>query len=79
MDKETILNQFEKIENKIEELINAKNGIEAENIELRKKNNELEYLLQEKIDFESRNEELKTVVRTKLDSLIGRLEGFTEQ
>lgn len=78
MDNETIIAQFEKIEKRIESLINSNQTLENANRELKGKVERLETELQEKVDSESRNDEVRTLIRNKIDGLMERLEGITE-
>jgi regulator of replication initiation timing len=79
LDIEGILQQFELIEQKVEYVVRARNQLQKENDELNNRIVQLENLVQEKAEAQKRNEELTALVRTKIDSLIGRLEGTTEE
>jgi cell division protein ZapB len=79
LDQDTVLQQFEYLENKIERLIEALKRRENETAELRQENEHLVAQLQEKEAGEKRNDALKALVRTKIDSLMGRLSEFTEE
>lgn len=79
MDQETVLQQFENLSQKIENLIEACERYKAENLELRRNNETLTVQLQEKEASEKRSDELKALVRSKIDSLMGRLSQFTEE
>ena len=78
MDQETVMQQFEHLEQKIERLIEACERREAENLELKGRVETLVSQLQEKEAFEKRTNELKAMVRSKIDSLVGRLSQVTE-
>jgi len=78
LDIEAILKQFELIEQKVEYVVQARNQLQKENDELNNRIAQLETLVQEKADAQKKQEELTALVRTKIDSLIGRLEGTTE-
>lgn len=78
MDQETVMQQFEHLEQKIERLIEACERREAENQELKSQIETLVSQLQEKEAFEKRTNELKAMVRSKIDSLVGRLSQVTE-
>lgn len=78
MDQETVMQQFEHLELKIELLIEACERREAENQELKSQIETLVLQLQEKEAFEKRTNELKAMVRSKIDSLMGRLSQVTE-
>ena len=79
MDKELLTEKFEEIEKKIERLIEVSNHLETTNVELREKNAALEEQLQELREAESRNNEIKTLIKSKIDSLMARLEGAPEE
>ena len=79
LDQETVLQQFEYLEQKIEGLIETCEQREAENLELKSQNERLVSQLQEKEAFEKQTNELKAMVRSKIDSLVGRLSQFTEE
>jgi len=79
VDIEEILQQFELIEKKVEQTIIARKKLVEENKNLSERIGELERLIQEKIEAERKHEELTGIVRNKIDSLIGRLEGDTEE
>ena len=79
LDIEAILQQFELIEQKVEHVVQARKQLQKENEDLNNRIEQLEHLIQEKIEAEKKNEELTALVRQKIDSLIGRLEGTTEE
>ena len=78
MDNETIVEQFGKIEKKIEVLIKTNQLLETANLELKEKTEKLETELQQKTESEDRNDEVRNLIRTKIDSLMERLDGVTE-
>ena len=75
LDIEKILQQFELIEKKVEQVIAVRKQLIEENKNLSDRIGQLEKLIQEKIKAERKHEELTGIVRKKIDSLIGRLEG----
>ncbi len=79
MEKEKLLQQFDQIESRIEKLIEDRKKLQSENQSLTARIDHLESLINEQKDTEDRNEEIKAVIRSKIDSLIGRLDGFTEE
>jgi cell division protein ZapB len=68
LDQETVLQQFEILETKVERLIEALQRRDSDNAQL-----------QEKEAAEKRNDALKALVRDRIDSLMGRLSEFTEE
>lgn len=77
MDIEIIVQKFDEIEKKVEQLIEASKTLEAANAELKGNNARLEQRLHELQENERRNEEVKSLIRDKIDSLVGRLNGIT--
>jgi len=78
LDNEFILRQFEEIEKKVEKLIDVYKSLEATNLELRNKIKGLEEELQGKVDAETNYTQEKALIRSKIDSLLVRLEDITE-
>ena len=79
LDIEAILQQFELIEQKVERVVQARKQLQKENEDLNNRIGQLENSIQEKTEAEKKHEELTALVRAKIDSLIGRLEGITEE
>jgi protein-arginine kinase activator protein McsA len=77
LDKEIILRQFEEIEKKIEKLLDAYKSLEASNLELTNKIKRLKEELQNKVEAENNYAEEKALIRSKIDSLLIRLEDIT--
>ena len=75
LDIEAILQQFELIEQKVEQVVQARGQLQQQNQELSNRIEQLESQIREKIEAEKKQEELTALIRTKIDSLIGRLEG----
>ena len=78
MDNELILRQFEEIEKKVESLIEVNKSLEATNLELRNKIKRLEEELQGKVEAENNYVEEKALIRSRIDSLLVRLEDFVK-
>ena len=78
MDNKIILQQFEEIDQRVERLIGLCRSLEATNSELHGKVEELEKELQVKINEEDRYAEEKSLIRSKVDSLLTRLEDVAE-
>jgi FtsZ-binding cell division protein ZapB len=76
LDQQAILQQFENLERKTEQLIETCKRREVQINELKQANDLLTSQLNEKLAAERQNEELKALVRSKIDSLMGRLSEF---
>ena len=79
MDKETVINQFREIEQRVEYLIESCKRLEVENSELKSENQRLTLSLQEKESAQRQHDELKDLVRNKIESLMGRLDRISEE
>ncbi len=79
MDQQTILEQFEFLEKKTEQLIETCRHRQVQINELKQANDLLTSQLNEKLAAEKQNDELKSLVREKIDSLMGRLSEFVEE
>lgn len=77
MEQESVLKHFDILESKIEGLIANCKRLEGRNAELESKNQQLTAQLDAKIAAERQFDELKGLVRSKLDSLMGRLDEYT--
>jgi hypothetical protein len=77
LDQETVLRQFGILESRIEFLIDNCKRLESTKAELEHKNQQLTAQLENKIEAEKQFDELKGLVRSKLDSLMGRLDEYT--
>ena len=78
MDHEKVLRQFDEIEQKVGKLIDVCKSLEATNLEFKTKSERLEEELQGKVEAENDYQEEKALIRSKVDSLLARLEGLTE-
>jgi uncharacterized coiled-coil DUF342 family protein len=78
LDRERILQQFEEIEEKVKRLIEALKSLEATNAELRDKIQSMNGELQERIEGEKSYNEERDLIRSKIDSLLVRLEEIAE-
>jgi chromosome segregation ATPase len=78
LENEAILRQFEEIERKIERLIEANKSLQKMNSDLNTRILQVEKELQEKTEAETLLNEERTLIRSKIDSLLGRLEEITE-
>jgi regulator of replication initiation timing len=78
LETEVILRQFEEIEGRIEKLIQLNTSLENANSGLKERISHLELELREKTDAETIYNEERTLIRSKIDSLLGRLEEISE-
>lgn len=78
MKQVTVLQHFDALEKKIEHLIETCKRLEAAKAELEQKNLEIAQQLQEKIAEQQQHQELKGLIRSKIDSLMGRLDELAE-
>jgi len=78
LDNEFIVGQFEEIEKKVEKLIDVLKSQETTNLELRNKIKRLEEELQGKNEAESNYSQERALIRSKIDSLLVRLEDITD-
>lgn len=78
MDHEKVLRQFDEIEQKVGKLIDVCKSLEATNLEFKNKIERLEEELQGKVEAENNYQEERALIRSKVDSLLARLEGLTE-
>ncbi|GAB6909836.1 hypothetical protein DESC_930005 [Desulfosarcina cetonica] len=79
LDIEEIIQQFELIEQKVERVVQAHQTLQQENETLKKRIEELENIINQKVEREKQHESFTDVIRTKIDSLIGRLEGVKRE
>jgi len=78
LDNELILRQFDEIEQKVEKLIKAFQGLEASNRELQLKIDSLNAELQGRIEAEKKYEKERDLIRSKIDGLLVKLEDIAE-
>jgi cell division protein ZapB len=78
LDIEAIIQQFELIEQKVEHVVQVRKQLQKENEDLHNRIGQLQNQIMEKTEAEKKNEEMTALVREKIDSLIGRLDGTTE-
>jgi len=78
LENQTILRQFDEIEQKVERVIGVCKSHEATILELRNKIKGLEEELQAKVEAEQRFTEEKALIRSKIDNILGRLEDISE-
>jgi len=78
LDNDLILRQFDDIEQKVDRLIGVCKTLEAQKSELAATVAKLEAELQQKVEEEKQFEAEKTLIRSKIDSLLSRLEDISE-
>ena len=78
MDNNAILSQFEEIEKKVGKLIDVCQSLETANLKLGNNIKRLEEELQNKVEAENNYQEERTLIRSKIDDLLGRIEQITE-
>jgi hypothetical protein len=78
LENDTILKQFSEIEDRVESLISRCSSLETTNLELAETVENLEYKLKDRETAESQDNEVKSLIRSKIDNLLERLDGITE-
>ncbi len=78
IDNNSIIQQLSDIENKVQELIEALKLLKTENFELTEKINKYELELLEKSEKEDLGKEQSVLIKDRFDSLLGKLNLFSE-
>jgi hypothetical protein len=78
VDNDFVLKQFGEIEQKVERLIENCNAQVAANSELKNKLIRLEEEIQGKVEAEKNYAEEKTLIRSKIDGLLARLDDISD-
>ncbi len=78
MENEVILRQFEEVERKVERLIQVNKSLQNVISDLKLRISQVEMELREKTEAETIYNEERTLIRSKIDSLLGRLEEIVE-
>jgi len=78
LDNELILRQFDEIEKKVENLLEAFQALEATNRQLHEKIESLNAELQSRIEAEEKYAKERDLIRLKIDGLLGKLEDIAE-
>ena len=78
MDNDFILKQFGEIEHKVSNLIENCKAQAAANSELKNKLASLEEEIRGKVEAEKNYAEEKTLIRSKIDGLLARLDDISE-
>ena len=78
MDIEVIYHQFDKVEEKIDQLIGICEALKIEKKELQNKIDNLEQKLQKKIEAEKRQINIRETIQKKIDNLLIRIDELSE-
>ncbi|MBF0101511.1 MAG: hypothetical protein HQK77_11445 [Desulfobacterales bacterium] len=73
-----IINQFEELEKKIEQLVERQKSLETMNTELTNRIHQLEDELKIKVESEQKNAEQRTIMKSKIDQLLLKLNQCSE-
>lgn len=76
MEKQIVIDKFDAIEKKIEGLIETNHQLTNENIRLQEQIEELNYQLELLKENEQKQEEVKTIIRSKIDTIMAKLDDF---
>jgi len=77
LENENILQQFDKIEKRVERLIKICKSLEVTNAELSNKNKQIEEELLGKVKAEDNSEKERDLIRSKIEGLLTKLEDIT--
>ncbi len=77
-DNELILQQFDKIEKKVERLVAGYQSLKKTNSKFEAKIKKLEGELKNRTETENRNRAIKDKIRSKIENLLVKLEDITE-
>ncbi|MDT8379781.1 MAG: cell division protein ZapB [Desulfotignum sp.] len=77
MGNEQIHNKFDDIDKKVDMLLERFRSLQIENQELTRRIQQLESDLEERIQTEARISEQETVIQSKIDGLLTKLNSFT--
>jgi len=78
LDSEFILRQFQEIEEKVRKVVDLYTSQETTNLELRNRIKILEEEIQEKVEAEHKYVAEKGLIRSKIDSILAKLEDMEE-
>jgi FtsZ-binding cell division protein ZapB len=76
LEKQIVIDKFNAIEKKIEGLIETNQHLTNENIRLQEQIEELNYQLELLKENEQKQEEVKTIIRSKIDTIMAKLDDF---
>ena len=77
MEKQIVIEKFDAIERKIEGLIETNQQLTNENIRLQEEIEGLNQQLGRLQENEQRQEEVKTIIRSKIDTIMAKLDDFS--
>lgn len=78
MENDSILEQFDEIEQRIERLLDHVTSLETTNSQLTLRISQLEEELKVRVEAERKYTEEKAFVRARIDDLVARLKGVSE-
>jgi len=78
LNNDTILEQFNEIENRVESLMSRCSSLERANSALTATVENLETKLKDKEMAQNQESEIRTLIRSRIDNLLERLDGITE-
>lgn len=78
MEEKAVWDQFDDIEKRVGQLIEICQTLESENTNLRSRVEQLEKELQATVEAESRHQAERQTIRTRIDALLAKLEGFAD-
>jgi uncharacterized coiled-coil DUF342 family protein len=78
LNREVIMRQFEELEQKLEKVVALCKSYETINSELKNKIVKIEEELQGKIEAEKSYSQERDLIRSRIDNLLSKLNGFTE-
>jgi len=77
LEKQIVIEKFDAIERKIEGLIETNQQLTNENIRLQEEIEGLNQQLGRLQENEQRQEEVKTIIRSKIDTIMAKLDDFS--
>jgi predicted RNase H-like nuclease (RuvC/YqgF family) len=77
LEKQIVIEKFDAIERKIEGLIETNQQLTNENIRLQEEIEDLTHQLDSLRENEQRQEEVKTIIRSKIDTIMAKLDDFS--
>jgi peptidoglycan hydrolase CwlO-like protein len=77
LGNDQIHNKFDEIDKKVDMMLERFRSLQIENQELTRKIQQLESDLEERIQTEARISEQETVIQSKVDGLLSKLNSFT--